>query len=78
MPKSMADLIRIDRGDTGPLLEWARGRQVAVIVHRDAPALPRYQDMLQRAGAVCVEADTALVCTVGGMADASSDATFRR
>jgi hypothetical protein len=78
MPKSMADVIRIDRGDTGPLLEWARGRQVAVIVHRDAPALPRYQDMLKRAGAVCVEADTALVCTVAGMADASSDATFRR
>jgi hypothetical protein len=66
MPKSMDDLIRIDRGDATPLLEWASGRQVAVIVHRDAAALPRYQDLLRRVGAQCLEDEATLVCTVSG------------
>jgi hypothetical protein len=65
MPKSMGDLVRIDSGDADILLDWARGRRIAVVVHRDAPGLSRYQELLKRTGAACVDAETAIVCTVG-------------
>ena len=72
-PPEMRELMRIDGGNTEVLRQWAARWPLAIIVHKDAPALARYDALLKEAGASCRSSTTELVCTLDLTEQANRD-----
>jgi hypothetical protein len=63
-PASAEALSRADAGDVNALDTWTRYGPLAVIVHRDVAHAPRYEAMMQQAGAACRDEGGTPVCLV--------------